>query len=110
MRSKILLSHAKHVAAANANSTVDLRSSQDYITPSAIYHHSRHSGGTGGKHNSVYTYIRSSPTTSSDLAGILSQVGTRLEKACGGSATDSSDGLPDCNWETAMKAYILSFK
>ena len=52
---------------------------------------------------------RSSAVSKSDLESILDQIGSLLLDACGGNPTNMTGGLPDCSWEDAMKAYILSF-
>lgn len=40
---------------------------------------------------------------------IMRQVPVLLEKACGGKPTEDASALPDCSWEEAMKAFILTF-
>ncbi|KAA1472509.1 hypothetical protein DENSPDRAFT_838798 [Dentipellis sp. KUC8613] len=43
------------------------------------------------------------------LRDIMKQIPTLLQKACGGRAADSPDGLPECSWEDTMKEFILSY-
>lgn len=59
------------------------------------------------RHRAHRLSARSLPTN--DLSDILSQVGVLLERYCGGPATENTNALPQCSWETSMKAYILSF-
>ena len=57
------------------------------------------------RHHHMAAQLKRVPSVRSILAGITPS----LEKACGSPASDSANALPDCNWEAAMKAYILSF-
>ncbi len=50
-----------------------------------------------------------SSSDSSKLQGIFSQIEPLLDALCGGNAANTSGALPDCSWETAMKAYILTY-
>ncbi|EPQ52303.1 hypothetical protein GLOTRDRAFT_132419 [Gloeophyllum trabeum ATCC 11539] len=59
-----------------------------------------------GELTSLTTRSTDAETT---LKSIMSQVGSMLEKACGGSGDGNSNGLPDCSWEGEMKAFILSY-
>jgi hypothetical protein len=40
---------------------------------------------------------------------IMRQVPDLLEQVCGGKPTEDGSALPDCSWEAAMKAFILTF-
>ncbi|VDC00193.1 unnamed protein product [Peniophora sp. CBMAI 1063] len=43
------------------------------------------------------------------LQEIMKDVPERLATICGGTPEDSSNGLPSCSWEEAMKPYILTW-
>lgn len=40
---------------------------------------------------------------------IMGQVPVLLEEMCGGKPTEDASALPDCSWEEAMKAFILTY-
>ncbi|CAL1699154.1 unnamed protein product [Somion occarium] len=40
---------------------------------------------------------------------IMAKIRPTLESVCGGSGNGETNGLPNCSWEDAMKAYILTF-
>lgn len=40
---------------------------------------------------------------------IMRQVPDLLEQVCGGKPTEDASALPDCSWEEAMKAFILTY-
>ena len=40
---------------------------------------------------------------------IMGQVPVLLEEMCGGKPTEDTSALPDCSWEEAMKAFILTY-
>ncbi|KAH9042511.1 hypothetical protein EDB85DRAFT_1070096 [Lactarius pseudohatsudake] len=56
-----------------------------------------------------FQYMRKREEVRKGFGEIMKQVPVLLEKACGGKPTEDASGLPDCSWEEAMKAYILSF-
>lgn len=74
------------------------------------YAHSRSVFARGlGSRTNRHNRIRISRADSiSGLEAILTPVGKLLGAACG-SIGDGTSDLPNCSWETAMKAYILSF-
>ncbi|KAI0689299.1 hypothetical protein BC835DRAFT_261170 [Cytidiella melzeri] len=67
--------------------------------------------------NSIRLYARTSlplktkreEDVKTKLKETLAKVPMWLEQICGGSGNGDINGLPNCNWEAAMKNYILTF-
>lgn len=75
-----------------------------YTHTHSIY--ARGLGSMTSRHNHLRIAARAESI--SGLETILAPVGKLLGAACGPIGDGASD-LPNCSWETAMKAYILSF-
>ncbi|KAF8273452.1 hypothetical protein EI94DRAFT_1564147 [Lactarius quietus] len=72
--------------------------------------------GTGGEPaqgvppGKTVQYVRKrEEDVSKKFEEIMGQVSVLLEKECGGKPTEDASALPDCSWEKAMKAFILTF-
>jgi len=52
---------------------------------------------------------KSEESVKKQLKNIMRQASSLLETACGGPASEDEKALPNCSWEEAMKAYILTF-
>ncbi|KDQ58393.1 hypothetical protein JAAARDRAFT_192971 [Jaapia argillacea MUCL 33604] len=66
-------------------------------------------GSLIGNDYSKFLKNRRSADVKSQLQVILKSLGPQLEKMCGGNGDGTTNGLPDCSWEQATKAYILTF-
>lgn len=64
-------------------------------------HHSKSSRGA--------KYRRATDHAMQTVERLIGEIPSRMEIACGGTGTGTTNGLPDCSWEAAMKEYILSF-
>lgn len=113
-RLKSASEHSKHYR--RRHSSTGLVVSSSVSVSSSGRDHSNHDVNRvkpTSEDNDVHRRSSSSSTSSTsisdELVKIFAQFSAILEKACGGTASESTSGLPDCSWETAMKAYILSF-
>ncbi|KAI9065219.1 hypothetical protein FKP32DRAFT_1647872 [Trametes sanguinea] len=57
----------------------------------------------------VPVFLKRAQDVKSGLRSIMAQAHPLLGEACGADGAEETNGLPNCSWEDAMKAYILSF-
>ncbi|KAJ3002360.1 hypothetical protein NUW54_g5885 [Trametes sanguinea] len=57
----------------------------------------------------VPVFLKRAQDVKSGLRSIMAQAHPLLGEACGADGAQETNGLPNCSWEDAMKAYILSF-
>ncbi|KAI0370597.1 hypothetical protein BV20DRAFT_944003 [Pilatotrama ljubarskyi] len=57
----------------------------------------------------VPVFLKRAQDVQAGLRSIMAQIHGLLGDACGANGVEETNGLPKCNWEAEMKAYILSF-
>ncbi|KAL7277196.1 hypothetical protein ACG7TL_009044 [Trametes sanguinea] len=57
----------------------------------------------------VPVFLKRAQDVKSGLRSIMAQAHPLLGEACGADGAEETNGLPNCSWEDAMKAYILTF-